>query len=470
LSPIPNPALVNVLARSFLAGEPTVEQLIARAYETLGRPWRWLPPLVRRYVETLAGKPRPRHRDVVNFLLEDPGFQRACSKYLHDISITRWLSEPLQMQPIAAAADWDVPSIESAGALADWLLLEYGELDWFADLKGLGYRNSRSPLRHYHYRILAKPSGNIRLIEAPKPWLKKLQRQILTGILYKIPPHPAAHGFVKGRSIKTFIAPHVGQRVVLRMDLLDFFPSFAAARIQTLFRVLGYPESVADLLGGICTNATPLDVWKGDVWKADIWKDSAAIALDPVQLYEARALYARPHLPQGAPASPALANVCTYRLDCRLTGLAQSVGAAYTRYADDLAFSGNEAFRKRAERFSTHVAAILLEEGFHVNHRKTRIMHQGVRQYLAGLVANQRINVTRTGFDRLKATLTNCVRLGPASQNRAAHPRFRSHLEGRVAFVEMINPGKGIRLRTIFNRIQWPPPASPSTPPHPAQC
>ena len=83
-------------------------------------------------------------------------------------------------------------------------------------------------------------------------------------------------------------------------------------------------------------------------------------------------------------------------------------------------------------------------------------MRQGVRQHLVGLVANQRVNVIRADFDRLKATLTNCVRFDPASQNRDAHPQFRSHLEGRVGFVETINPAKGKRLRALFERIRWP--------------
>jgi len=96
-----------------------------------------------------------------------------------------------------------------------------------------------------------------------------------------------------------------------------------------------------------------------------------------------------------------------------------------------------------------------MEEGFGVNHRKTRIMRQGVRQHLAGIVANQHLNVIRTDYDRLKATLMNCVRRGPESQNRAGHPQFRSHLEGHVAFVEMINPARGVRLRALYERIQW---------------
>jgi hypothetical protein len=85
-------------------------------------------------------------------------------------------------------------------------------------------------------------------------------------------------------------------------------------------------------------------------------------------------------------------------------------------------------------------------------------MRQSVRQHLAGLVANQRLNIRRGDFDRLKAILTNCVRLGAESQNREAHPQFRSHLQGRVAFMENVNPTKGKHLRAIFERIRWAPP------------
>ncbi len=427
------------MARSFLAGEMTVDGIVDRGSKTLGRNWRWLRPLARRFVESVAGETRPRQRDVLQFFLRDPGFRRAWLKYLDELSVARWLSDPQRMQPVAAAAAWDVPAIESVGELADWLNVTPDHLLWFADLKGLAYKTKRPLLAHYHYRVLAKKSGAMRLIEAPKSQLKELQLQILARILDKIPAHPAAHGFVKGRSVKTFTAPHLARRVLLKMDLQDFFPSITGVRVQTIYRMLGYPESVADLLGGICTNAVPQRVWDGHA---------------PVP--EARMLHARPHLPQGAPTSPALANVCTYRVDCRLTGLARAAGGEYTRYADDLAFSGGEAFERSVDRFSTQVAAILMEEGFTVNHRKTRIMRQGVRQRLAGVVTNQHANVARTDFDRLKATLNNCARLGPESQNRTAHPRFRAHLDGRIGWAESVNPAKGQRLRAIFERINWP--------------
>ena len=433
---MPDP-LLDALARCLIAGEQAGEPAFDRASRMLGRRWRWLRPLALRYLEAFSGGTRPRRRDVTAFLRADAGFAHARAKYGREILAVEWAEEPPQMQPVEAARSWNIPAIETPGALAGWLGIEAGELDWFADLKGLGHKRNQPLLQHYHYRVLAKPSGGVRLIESPKPRLKELQRRILADILDNIPPHPAAHGFVKGRSVRTFVAPHAGQRVVLRMDLRDFFPAFPAARVQALFRTMGYPDSVASLFAGICTNAAPREVWK--------------------EFAAERALYAWPHLPQGAPTSPSLANLCARRMDCRLTGLTESAGAVYTRYADDLAFSGGEEFERCVARFSGLAAAVLQEEGFAVQHRKTRIMRQSVRQHLAGLVTNRRVNVRRRDFDLLKATLTNCARLGPESQNREAHAHFRAHLEGRVAFVESIHRERAKKLREILARIEWPP-------------
>ena len=123
--------------------------------------------------------------------------------------------------------------------------------------------------------------------------------------------------------------------------------------------------------------------------------------------------------------------------------------------ATHLAFSGGEDFERCIKRFSTQVGVILVEEGFNVNHRKTRIMRRGVRQRVAGLVTNERMNVPGPNFDQLKATLHNCVRFGAETQNRTDHPHFRAHLDGRIGWVECINPAKAQRLRAIFDQIAW---------------
>jgi hypothetical protein len=428
---MPKDLLIRLLARCFLAGEPGLDAMVERCAKMLGREWRWLRPVARNYLSAMEWRVRPRLRDVEGFIDRDPVFERAWQRHSKRFTAQELLIEPQQMQPVA---EWPVSRIESARELADWFWLDDGQLEWFADLHSLGEKTRNGKLRHYHYRILEKASGGLRLIEAPKPRLKEMQRQILDHILNAVPAHAAVHGFVKGRNIKTFAAPHVGRQVVLRMDLRNFFPSFHFARVQALFRVLGFPETVADLLGGICTTITPAAVWKR-------LEDET---------------YARRHLPQGSPSSPALANLGAYRMDCRLSGLSKAAGADYTRYADDLAFSGDAEFERHAERFSAHAAAVVMEEGFAVQHHKTRIMRQGVRQHLAGLVTNQKLNIARRDFDALKATLTNCVRLGPESQNHARHADFRAHLDGRIGFVEMVNAQKGARLRQIFARVQWP--------------
>ncbi len=423
--------VLSAIAQSFLAGETSVDRIVSRTAVTLGRPWRWLRPVAGRFVKACAGEIRPRHREVIEFLLHDQAFRQAWLQHSREMRIAGHALEAPPMQPVPAAANWPIPPIQTPGDLAEWLQITVEDLGWLADLKDLTRRRNVEPLRHYRYRIVEKSSGAIRLIEAPKPRLKQIQRRILSAILDPIPPHAAAHGFRRGRSIRTFVEPHTGRAVVLRMDLRDFFPSIPGVRVQAFFRTAGYPEPVADLLGGLCTTAAPRSIWK-------------AASND---------LYARPHLPQGAPTSPALANLIAYRVDCRLSGLSKAAGAHYTRYADDLAFSGDADFERCVERFSLHAAAILDEEGFAVHHRKTRIMRQSVRQHLAGLVTNQRANVYRADYDRLKAILTNCIRHGLDSQNRDGMADFRGHLAGKVSFLESIHAARGARLRELLRRI-----------------
>lgn len=167
-------------------------------------------------------------------------------------------------------------------------------------------------------------------------------------------------------------------------------------------------------------------------------------------------IYRVPHLPQGAPTSPMLSNLCAFRLDVRLAALVKSLGGHYTRYADDLAFSGGRELERCFRRFHVAVCRIALEEDFTINTRKTRLMRQGVRQQLAGLVLNVHPNIARREYDRLKAILHNCRKHGPDSQNRAGVVDFRAHLMGRVQYLKMINPHKGQKLEQILGKIEWP--------------
>jgi retron-type reverse transcriptase len=442
----PNPQVVKALARFVLSGECSADVIAQRLTEALGKRRRWIAPFAARYVTVFGGKTRPRSREVVEFFLADRRFCRAYDRDPVGIAAVSGFTPKAEMQPVEAAKSWEIPTIRDVGGLAEWLGVSVGDLEWFADLGQFEIgRGEALKLQHYDYQFRLKASGSYRLIEAPKPRLKELQRQVLARLLDRVPAHPAAHGFVRGRSIRSFAEPHIGQQIVLRIDLKEFFPSIRAARVQALFRTMGYPEPVADLLGGICTASVPRYALR-----------EMRLALPAAEFQDLKTTYRRRHLPQGAPTSPSLANLCAYRMDCRLAGLAEAAEAKYTRYADDLAFSGGGEFARGAERFALRMAAIALEEGFAVNHHKTRIMRQGVRQHLAGLVVNEKVNVDRRHVDELKAILHNCVRFGPESQARDVRGSFREHLLGRIGFVEMVRPERGAQLRRIFDEIRWP--------------
>jgi RNA-directed DNA polymerase len=349
---------------------------------------------------------------------------------------------PFQRPPPPWLPDAALPQLPTLGNLAAWLEIEPDELDWFADRWRVSAQSAATPLHHYSYKVVEKRDGRCRIVEVPKLRLRALQRKVLHGLLDRVPAHDAAHGFRRGRNTVTFAAPHAGKAVVIRFDLTDFFASVHEGRVYSTIRAFGYPLEVARALTALCTNRVP----SGRLLAPDV--------RDRIDWQE-RQRYRNRHLPQGAPTSPALANLCAFRLDIRLAGLARSFGATYTRYADDLAFSAGDDLARMAQRLEIRVAAIAIEEGFAVNLRKTRVMRRGARQHLAGVVVNSHPNLVRAEFDALKAVLTNCVRHGPSSQNREGHSDFRAHLAGRVAHAAMLNATRGVKLKRIFEQIEW---------------
>lgn len=433
----PDFAATNV-ATAFLAGVWTLPGLRRRAEEACGVSNRRFRQFVRRVFDRFKpADPEPDLATVAAFVAADPGFSG--NEFVKRIF---WL-KPV-MTPSAAAGRWGVPPLTTTVAVADWLGVSPGALDWFADLQGRNRRTDSGRRRHYSCRWLRKRSGGWRLLETPKARVKAVQRQILHGILDHVPPHDAAHGYCRGRSIRTFAEPHCGRQMVLRFDLREFFASVRASRVHRVFRAAGYPPAVARVLTGLCTTTAPTDL-------ASPGLEFGAPPVRPTD--EDR--YRTRHLPQGAPTSPALANLAAFRLDRRLAALARAAGAVYTRYADDLAFSGDGRLERSARRFQVKMCEVALDEGFEVNTRKSRFMRRGLRQQVVGVVVNARPNVGRDEFDTLKAILTNSARRGPASQNRDRHPDFRAYLLGRIGHVATLNPARGAKLMRAFGRIGW---------------
>ncbi|MCZ4517136.1 reverse transcriptase family protein [Rhodococcus ruber] len=327
---------------------------------------------------------------------------------------------------------FEVPRYESTGQLARSLDLTISEIEWFADLQGR-LRTAPFPLQHYRSARLDKRQG-VRLLEVPKPRLREIQRKILRRILDRIPPHPAAHGFRKARSPRTFAMPHSERDVVISVDLRRFFPSIGFDRVVAIFEAVGYPRKVAANLAALCTTVTPA----GEL-----------VGVDRPTAARLRAT----HLPQGAPTSPALANLAARQLDIRAAGLARSVGARYSRYADDLAFSGGADID--VDRLLWLISQIAHDEGFTIHPDKTRVRRAHQRQQLTGLVVNSWPAVPREEYDNLRALLHNCISTGPAEQNLHDHNDFRAHVYGRIARIGETNETRRTKLLSMASQVNW---------------
>jgi RNA-directed DNA polymerase len=211
---------------------------------------------------------------------------------------------------------------------------------------------------------LDKGNGKKRWIEAPKKDLKHLQTQILHKVLYKKPPHPVAHGFVPNRSIVTNAKPHVGQNWVVNFDIKDFFPSTKTPLVRdVLVKYDQFSEDDIEIILNICT------------------RNGA--------------------LPQGAPTSPHLANLALWDFDMSLWKFCLDQGLQYTRYADDLTFSGH----KVPEDLRSIVIAELHKLGYRLAKGKSSYRGQHRRQIVTGLVVNEKINLPREKRKRLRAIL-----------------------------------------------------------------
>ena len=429
------------LAVAVLAGKLEKEAVLQRTVPLVSGSTTWLKRLVNQLIKRF-GDQRPRRRELVTFLMQSRSLANASE--IEDFRIQAYGASAEFLPSPGLFENVGVLQLRSVGEIGEWLGLDENELLWFADRRQLERISPDGPLRHYRYYWKLKRHGKCRLIEAPKYRLRALQRKLSSEILNQIPVHEAAHGFRKARSAASHAAPHVGKAVVLKMDLEDFFPSIAPARLVRILMHVGYAEDVAEILTSLSCNHVPSDVF-GSFPHPDNWS----------QKRRARQLYCRPHFPQGSPTSPTIANVCTFRLDSRLAGLARSANAVYTRYADDLLFSGDEEFSRSIDRFRTSVAVIASEEGFTVNHHKTRVMKRSVRQEAVGLVLNKKLNTRRDEFDRLKAILHRCVLRGPSEVNGGRHIDYRSHLRGRILHIAQSNASRLTKLTRLFQQIDW---------------
>jgi RNA-directed DNA polymerase len=336
----------------------------------------------------------------------------------------------------ARLRQFGLPVFQNPEELAEWIGLPLNRVAWLVHRFSKG-RPEMESSAHYHFQWVRKRRGGWRLIESPKATLRNVQSKILRELLDKVPVHSNCHGFVKRHSILTNATPHVGHAILLKFDLANFYTTVSFSRTVAIFRGLGYSREAAIWLGLLTTSAVPGNLG---------FHEQGPYAVVP---------YLRRHLPQGAPTSPAIANLSAFGLDIRLSGLARAFGATYTRYADDLTISGPRELSHALSTMITLVEQIVRQERFAINRQKRQILRAHQRQIVTGVVVNQRPNVSRKEFDLLKAVLTNCVRFGPSTQNRHQVEDFYHHLQGRIAHIAMLNPAHGEKLAELFRSIDW---------------
>jgi hypothetical protein len=323
------------------------------------------------------------------------------------------------------AAENELPPLDSPQQLAEAMGLTITQLRWLA--------YHRDAATHLHYRrfVIPKRGGGERAIWAPLPQLKAAQHWILHNIAEKLPVHGAAHGFLPGRSTLSNAAAHTDARIVLKMDVKDFFPTVTVTRVKGIFRKAGYREQVATLLALLCTES-PREV-------VELEGKTYYVSLGPRCL------------PQGAPTSPALTNTLCLRLDRRLSGLAVRLGWRYTRYADDLTFSlpsGHKGQPKTGSLLGL-VKRIVEAEGFTLHKDKTRVHRRGGRQQVTGLVVNGdgRPRVPRALRRQLRAAAHNLRQGKPLKEGEAIE-----RLAGYAAYVHMTDTELGSKLLAAFRK------------------
>jgi RNA-directed DNA polymerase len=272
-----------------------------------------------------------------------------------------------------------------------------------------------------HYSILSikkKNSSKIRILHNPDTLMRVAQYKILTQILNKIEIPEYIYAFEKGKNIPRMAEAHVGKAVVISIDLKDFFTSIKQYHLYALFQHLGFSEQPARLLSELCTYKS--------------------------------------FVPQGALTSPKLSNLITsLTFGPTLNDYCNERGYTMTIYADDITISMDKETKDRqgddfVGEIVRYVSQTVRDYNFRVNHEKTKVMQPYQRQYVCGVVVNQRINLQKSERNKLRAIVYNCSRKGikhEAAKTGVPSELFCSKLMGRLNWFSQLNPGTGTRLK-----------------------
>ena len=266
------------------------------------------------------------------------------------------------------------------------------------------YAVSNNISKHYHKAKLPKKNGGYRNLSVPDEILKTIQRQISEVLLIHMPVSRYAKAYRFGSSTLRNAKHHVGKQVVLKLDILHFFDSIRYSTVKDkVFSEEIYAEPLRILLTMLC--------------------------------------YHKDALPQGAPSSAAITNIILYEFDELIGQWCREQGIAYTRYCDDMTFSGNfdpvEVIR--------YVRLELKKIGFLLNEQKTKIQHPGQQQTVTGIVVNEKLSIPADYRRKLRQELYYCRKFGIQEHLQKTgleipEETYRIQLLGKVNYVLRVHP------------------------------
>ncbi|MTI71456.1 MAG: RNA-directed DNA polymerase [Firmicutes bacterium] len=268
----------------------------------------------------------------------------------------------------------------------------------------------------YKKIIIPKKTGGNRILNAPCENLKYIQKWILDNILNNSESLDVSTGFVQGKSIVDNAKQHIGKECVINLDIKNFFPSIRYIQIYNIFRSFGYTRHLCMVFTGLCTYKNVL--------------------------------------PQGAPTSPLLSNLVCKRLDTKLLDLANHIGASYTRYADDITFSGEKVITK----YIKLIKRVIKEEYFQVNEKKVRVQFKHHRQMVTGLVVNTKLSVPKKTKRYLRQQIYYAKKYGvnnSLDRQEVSKSNYEGHLFGLAYFIKMVEPKNGVEFIEQLKQIDW---------------
>lgn len=276
---------------------------------------------------------------------------------------------------------------------------------------------------YYNSFIIVKKSGGFREINAPNEPLNSILKCLNIVFQCVFSTHNSAHGFAKGKSIVSNAENHISKNYVYNIDIKDFFTSI---NIETVFNAL------LKKISKINNQASNYEI----INLVNLISNICCFKDDNKRLKV---------LPQGSPTSPILSNMVAVNMDNELFEISKKYGVTYSRYADDITFSSIHNVYQESSNFIQDVSKIIINQGFELNHKKTRLQGKNYRQVVTGLTVNEKININSKFVKQLRVLIHLLKKYGKDEsqiifkhKTKGKNPNLYKVVVGKLLFMKMV--------------------------------